>query len=236
MSFDSAAVRSYVALQTEFIQDWLLTFDYSHIRLYNTSRNRLVRPPDLFRRGNDWMAAAYLHSVALHQNSGDDCVDAWGNRYELKLGFINSKDIHFGPSGTALLHGAGGTSFNQAFNAKYRVHQGTQLNHHNQETGYVFMSHDHNCYITGFMMTGNAVQKVLMEGGQTTTDRNVSLGQFIRDGHEFKSSVPHIGWERYYKALFNFVAAREGRIIGDEAKLAIDQWVNLADPRNLQKL
>ena len=233
---DFTSIKSYVVEQTLFMQDWLLTYDYSHVRLYNTTKQKLVQNPELFRRGNDWIAAAYMHAVALDQGNGDDCVDSKGNFYELKLAFIDANQIYFGPSGTALLYGSSGTSLNQAYNAKYRVYAGTQNEHHKQETAYVLMSKQHNCYITGFMMTGDQVQKTLMEGNKTTIDRTISLGNFISNGYEFKSGVPHIGWSRYYNALFNYVKAREQRISGDEAERAIDDWVNLADPDNLDRL
>jgi hypothetical protein len=234
MDFNS--IKSYVAQQTEFMQDWLLSYDYSRVRLYNTTKNKLVQNPEMFRRGNDWIAAAYMHSVALDQGSGDDCVDTKGNYHELKLAFMDASQIHFGTSGTALLYGASDTSLNQAYNAKYRVYATTQNEHHKQETAYVLMSKQHNCYITGFMMTGEQVQKTLMESGKTTVERSISLGNFITNGYEFKSGIPHIGWGRYYNALFNYVKAREQRITGDEAREAIKTWVELGNPNNLTKL
>ena len=229
-------IAQQIAIHVKYMPDFQRGYDYSKVRLFDPVSGRLVQKPDMLRRCNDFLAATYMHSLALYQGNGDDCIDAKGNTLELKLAFIKSGDIHIGMNGRSLMHGAARTSLNSAINAKFKVHNGTHQSHHNQDTALILMSHDHNCYITGFILPGDEVERILMDGGQTTVDRSISLSQFINYGYEVGSSVPHIGWERYWQCLFNHVSAREGRLSGEELASAKAEWIALANPDNLKTL
>lgn len=228
-------IRDRVAIHTEYMLDMLRTHDYRFVKLFDQQLGSLVTPPNLDRRANDWKAAAYIHALALNHNLGDDCVDSNGNVFELKLAYLNGRDCWTGKRG-ALVHGASGSSLASVVSAKFKVYPGTLDTHHNRDTVMVLMSYDHNCYITGFVMHGDKVQELLTEGGQNTVQRRISLGQFMRYGYEIGSSIPHMGWDDYFSSLSNMVKAREGRITGSDYQNAVDQWVSLADPRNLKKL
>lgn len=229
-------IAQQVALQANYMTDWQRTFDYGNVKLLSEASGKLVSPPDKLRRLNDFLAAAYTHSIALYADSGDDCVDQYGHAIELKLAFIKARDFRIGAQGRAIVTGPSATSLSSAINAKFRVYEGTAADHHSKDTALVLMSLEHNCFITGFMMTGTNVQKIVHSDTRSSVQRDISLAAFIRDGHEFGSSAPHIGWETYYDALFNYLQAKEGRITGKEATLALDRWASFADDRNLQRL
>jgi hypothetical protein len=229
-------IAKHVALQAKYMTDFQRTFDYGEVKLYSESAGKLVSPPDKMRRLNDFLAAAYTHSIALYANSGDDCIDQYGNAIELKLAFIKGKEMRIGTSGRAIVTGPSATGLMNSVNAKFRVYEGTDREHHNKDTAFILMSLDHNCYITGFMMPGDRVTEILHASGKNTEQRDVSLSNFIKHGYEFGSSVPHIGWNEYYDALWNYLHAREGRITGDDAEAAITKWISLADEKNLKAL
>lgn len=227
-------ISKQVAFHTEYITDLQRVHDYGLVKLYDISANKLVSPPNLMRRGNDFLAAAYLHALAIHQDHGDDCIDALGNTYELKLAYINSRDMSIGKRG-ALIQGARGGPENSIM-ARFSVYPGTEREHHTKNTALILMSYDHNCFITGFMLEGNIVETLLHEGNQNTVSRTISLSNFIKYGYEFSSSVPNIGWTNYLTTLTNYVKAREQRLTVDETNAVVEQWVGFSDPNNLQKL
>ncbi len=227
-------IEHQVAFHTEYITDFQRTHDYGLVKLYDAKTQQLVTPPNLMRRGNDFLAAAYLHALALDSAMGDDCIDAMGNSYELKLAYINSADMSIGKRG-ALIQGARGGPENSIM-ARFKIYEGTDRNHHNKDTALILMSYDHNCFITGFMLDGVTVGNLLHEGNQNTVARTITLSNFIKYGYEFGSSVPHIGWANYRSTLFDLVKAREQRISPEETETVVEKWVSFADPRNLQKL
>lgn len=232
----NTSVAQQITLQAKYMTDWQRTFDYGYVKLLNAATGKLVSPPDKLRRLNDFLASAYTHSIALYADSGDDCVDQHGNAIELKLAFIKAQDMRIGVHGRAIVTGPSAASLTSSINAKFRVYNGTAADHHSKDTAFILMSHDHNCFITGFMMNGERIQELVHSDSRNTVQRDVSLSAFMRDGYEFGSSVPHIGWENYYNALFNYLCAKEGRITGDEAQTALDKWASFADDRNLQRL
>jgi hypothetical protein len=230
----SEMISKQVALHTEYITDFQRVHDYGFVKLWDATNEKLISPPNLMRRGNDVLAAAYLHALAINQDNGDDCIDAQGNHYELKLAYVKSRDMSIGKRG-ALIQGTTGNPENTV-QARFKVYPGTNRNHHNKNTALILMSYDHNCFITGFMLEGGIVGKLLHEGGQKTIARTISLSNFIKYGYEFGSSIPHIGWQNYQSTLFDYVKVREQRITGDEADAVVDKWVGFADTNNLQKL
>lgn len=235
MKSESAAIiTKQISLHTEFITDFQRVHDYGFVKLWDAQTESLVSPPNLMRRGNDVLAAAYLHALAINQDNGDDCIDAQGNYYELKLAYVKSRDMSIGKRG-GLIQGAQGNPEN-SIQARFKIYAGTNRHHHTKNTALILMSYDHNCFITGFMLEGSIVGNLLHEGGQKTVARTISLSNFIKHGYEFGSSVPNIGWTDYKTKLFDYVSAREQRITGDGATSAIDNWVGLADTNNLQKL
>lgn len=227
-------INDQIALHTEYMIDFKRTHDYGLVKLYDAKTQTLVRPPNLMRRGNDFLAAAYLHALALNSAMGDDCIDANGKCYELKLAYINSTDMSIGKRG-ALIQGARGGPENSIM-ARFKVYDGTDREHHNKDTALILMSYDHNCFITGFMLDGNTVGNLLHEGNQNTIARTITLNNFMKYGYEFGSSIPHIGWSNYRNTLFDYVKAREQRLSPDETKTVVEKWVSFADPRTLQKL
>jgi hypothetical protein len=227
-------IEAQVAIHTEYITDWQRTHDYGMIRLFDVKTQKLVSPPNLMRRGNDFLAAAYLHALAINSPLGDDCVDHMGNAYELKLAYIKSEDMSIGKRG-ALIQGVRGGPEN-TIQARFKIYEGTDRNHHNKDTALILMSYDHNCFITGFMLKGEIVGELLHEGNQTTVARTISLRNFIEHGREFGSSVPHIGWTNYRETLFDYVKAREQRLRPEETEEVVEKWVSFADPRTLKKL
>lgn len=231
-------IGKQVALHTKYMTDFLRTDDYGYVKLFDVESGTLVRPPGAMRRFNDFVAAAYTHSIAISAGSGDDCIDEHGNVLELKLVYIFASDMRLGVRGTSIMTGTAENpnGLGQSVNAKFRVYNGTNPDHHTKDTALVLMSGDHNCFITGFMMPGDLVKEYVHSDTKNTIQRDVSLSQFATSGSEFGSSIPHIGWENYYNALFNYLCAKEGRITGDLAQAAIDRWASFADERNLQKL
>ncbi len=227
-------IEQQVALHTEYITDFQRTHDYGLVKLFDTKTETLVTPPNLMRRGNDFLAAAYLHALAINSAMGDDCIDAQGRSYELKLAYINAADMSIGKRG-ALIQGARGGPENSIM-ARFKIYEGTDRNHHNKDTALILMSYDHNCFITGFMLDGVTVGNLLHEGNQNTVARTITLNNFIKYGYEFGSSVPNIGWSNYRSTLFDLVKAREQRISPEETDAVVEKWVSFADPRNLQKL
>jgi hypothetical protein len=229
-------IGQQAALHAKYMTDWQRTFDYGHVKLFSESQGKLVSPPDKLRRLNDFLAAAYTHSIALYAEHGDDCIDQFGNAIELKLAFVKARDYRIGNSGRAIVAGPSATSIGSTINAKFRVYGGTDSDHHTKDTALVLMSLEHNCFITGFMMPGEKVKEIVHSDTRNGVQREISLSAFIRDGYEFGSSVPHIGWENYYSTLFDYLCAKEGRITGDEAQTALDKWSSFADENNLHRL
>jgi|SRR5476651_1598428 len=230
------SIAQQVAVHAKYITDFQRTFDYGEVKLYSETAGKLVSPPDKLRRLNDFLAAAYAHAIAIYADSGDDCIDQFGNAIELKLAFIKGKDMRMGNSGKAIVTGAGSVSFTHAVNAKFRVYSGTDKQHHNKDTALVLMSLDHNCFISGFMLPGEVITDLVHSDTKNTVQRDVSLNSFIKYGYEFASSVPHIGWGEYYEALRNFINAKEKRSPEDEWAAAYAKWVSFADERNLKRL
>lgn len=229
-------IAQQTAIHAKYMTDFQRSFDYGQVKLFSEGTGKLVSPPDKLRRLNDFLAAAYTHSIALYADSGDDCIDLSNSAIELKLAFIKGKDMRIGTSGRAIVTGPSATSLTHSINAKFRVYNGTDSEHHNKDTALVLMSLDHNCFITGFMMPGAEINKLVHSESRNTIQRDVSLSAFIRQGYEFDSNVPHIGWAEYYDALWNYLCAKEQRITGEEAEAAIAKWISFADESNLKHL
>jgi hypothetical protein len=230
-------ISQYAALQLKYMTDWHRATDYESVRMLNPNQNKLIKmPSDWPRRWNDIMAAAYAHSVAHYSEYGDDCSDHFGNVLELKLAFVKARELRIGTQGRAIVSATSGTSFGNIINAKFRVYNGTDADHHTKDTALVLMSLEHNCFISGFILPGEKVKEIVHNENRSGVNREISLTAFVREGYEFGSSAPHIGWERYYAALFNYLNAKEGRITGDEADAAFATWASFADERNLKRL
>lgn len=229
-----AIIEKQVAFHTEYITDLHRSHDYGLIKLFDNQKQCLVSPPNLMRRGNDFLAASYLHALAIHQDHGDDCIDSHGNTFELKLAYINSRDMSIGKRG-ALIHGSRGGPENTV-QARFSVYPGTERDHHTKNTALILMSYDHSCFITGFMLEGSIVGNLLHEGNQNTISRTISLSNFIKYGYEFNSSVPNIGWSNYLTTLTDYVKARDQLLPVEQTLDIIDKWIGFSDPRNLQKL
>jgi hypothetical protein len=233
------AIQGQVAIHTRYILDFERSQDYKFVKMLDKRTNSLRLPSDWKRRANDILAAAYLHAIAYDHGSGDDCVDAFGNTYEVKLTYIKSRDLYIGDRGGLLHRGselAKGKGLMQACAAKFRVYGGTKADHHNQTTAYILMSRDHNCFITGYIMNGNTIEELLMGEGRKSEERAISLSQFQTHGYEFGSMIPHIGWDAYHSSLYKYVMARDGKLPVNEAKAAIKEWITLADPLKLKTL
>jgi hypothetical protein len=230
-------ISQYTALQIKYMTDWHRATDYDSVRMLNPVLNKLIKmPSDWPRRWNDIMAAAYAHSVAHYSESGDDCSDYFGNVLELKLAFVKAKELRIGTQGRAIISATNGSSFGNMINAKFRVYNGTDADHHTKDTALILMSLEHNCFISGFILPGEKVKEIVHNENRNGVNREISLAAFVRDGHEFGSSAPHIGWENYYSALFDYLSAKEGRITGAEADAALNKWISFADERNLKRL
>jgi hypothetical protein len=230
-------IAKYVSLQLKYMTDWHRASDYGQVKMLNPGQNNLIKmPSDWPRRWNDIMAAAYAHSVANYSESGDDCTDHFGNALELKLAFVKARELRIGTMGRAIVSASSGTSFGNTINAKFRVYNGTDSEHHTKDTALVLMSLEHNCFISGFILPGEKVKEIVHNENRNGIQREISLSAFVREGYEFGSTAPHIGWERYYAALFNYLCAKEGRITGDEADAAFATWASFADEYNLKRL
>jgi hypothetical protein len=162
------AIAKQTVLHAEYMTDIARTFDYHSVKLFNDSTGKLVSPSDKMRRLNDFLAAAYTHSIARYADSGDDCIDKYGHAIELKLAFVKARDLKIGVSGSSIVTQAN-NSFLNSVNAKFRVYNGTDKNHHNKDTAFILMSQDHNCFITGFMMTGDLVTKYVHSDTRTSS-------------------------------------------------------------------
>jgi hypothetical protein len=193
-------------------------------------------PPDWFRRANDIFAATYAHCLARYSDSGMDCVDFYGNNLELKFVIIDSNDYVIGTSGKSIKRKNSDSNIHNAVQAIFRVYPGTANDHHSTDTALVIYSKNHDCFIGGFIMNGNAIQSLVHSDNKTSVTRPVSLVQFIQHGYEFDSLVPHIGWNEYENALYNFLRAKQGLMTEEEADDAINTWVSLADQNNLKTL
>jgi hypothetical protein len=230
-------IAQYAALQIKYMTDWHRVKDYANANMFSPIHDKLINlPGDWFRRTNDMMAATYAHSIANYSDNGDDCTDHFGNALELKLAFIKARDLRIGASGRAIVSGPSSSSFGSTVSAKFRVYNGTDADHHTKDTALVLMSLEHNCFISGFILPGEKVKEIVHNENRNGVNREISLSAFIRDGYEFGSSAPHIGWENYYSALFDYLCAKEGRITGDEAEAALVKWISFADERNLKGL
>lgn len=230
-----ALIRAQVDLHDKFIMDLHRLRDYSFVKMFNPRTGTLNAPPDLLRRGNDILAAAYVSALAIDQQSGDDCIDVNGQSLELKLAIVSSDMLEFSSKGNLVRSGYG-NGLAHTLQAKFRVYDGTKLDHHNKDTAFVLLSYEHNCFISAFMMKGDDVQNLLMDGNQSGVQRKISLNQFIHHGYEINSAIPNIGWERYYSCLKNYVAGAEGHLPPDEAMQALEDWTQLADLNKLRKL
>jgi hypothetical protein len=229
-------IGEHEALQVKYMTDMQRSRNYDYVKMYHPTYGKMVCPADWNRRWNDIMAASYAHSVALYAEHGDDCIDHYGNAIELKLAFVKARDLRIGASGRAIVSGPSASSIGSTITAKFRVYKGTDADHHSKDTALVLMSLEHNCFISGFILPGEKVKEIVHNEDRNGVQREISLSAFIRDGYEFGSSIPHIGWENYYSALFDYLCAKEGRITGDEAQAALDKWLSFADDRNLQRL
>jgi hypothetical protein len=230
-------IAQYTALQLKYMTDWHRAKDYDGAKMFSPAQDKIINlPADWNRRWNDMMAATYAHSIANYSESGDDCTDHFGNALELKLAFIKARDLRIGALGRAIVTGPSSTSFGSTVNAKFRVYNGTDADHHTKDTALVLMSLEHNCFISGFILPGEKVKEIVHNENRNGIQREISLSAFIRDGYEFGSSAPHIGWENYYSALFDYLCAKEGRITGDEAEAALAKWISFADENNLKRL
>lgn len=236
----SQKIAHHVAIQNDYAHYFKWANTGALFRCIDKRYDELSLPCDWERRSNDIYAAAYMHAIAFDHGNGDDCLDEYGNKYEVKLTQIKSRDLFLGDLG-AINHkvkedAKKGTGLAQACNAKFAVHSKTSDDHHNQTTAYVLMSWDHSTIITGYIMSGDKVKKLLGGSARTSVNRAISLSQFQTYGHEFNSCVPHIGWNRYETALRGWLMAREGRLPPDEAEKAIEEWIDLANPSKLISL
>ena len=201
-----------------------------------TATDIIDLPPDWFRRANDIFAATYAHCLARYSDSGMDCVDFYGNHLELKFVIVDSNEYMIGASGNSIKRKHSDTGLRNAIKAIFRVYPDTAADHHSTDTALVIYSKNHDCFISGFVMQGSDIQSIVHSDNKTSVTRPVSLAQFVANGYEFDSLVPHIGWEEYEDALYNFLRAKQGLLTGQESTDAIDTWVNLADFNNLKTL
>lgn len=233
------AIQRQVAFQCHHMLDIMWSGHTEGLAMLDKRRKKLTDElPMLWgRRMNDIYAAAYMHCVAYDEGNGDDCVDWYGNEYEVKLTGIRSRDLCIGANGALLHKGSEGAKKGKSLfdrcRTKWKVFDKTAAEHHNQTTGYILVSEDHKCFIDGFIMHGDAIVQLLANG--EAVDRSISLGQFMTYGYRFPSSVPHIGWERYQSALDSFVRAKYGMLTPEESQIAIHNWVTLADPEKLKR-
>lgn len=211
--------------------------NYENMKMIDSDcLNVIDLPPDWFRRANDIFAATYAHCLARYADSGMDCVDFYGNHLELKFVIVDSNEYMIGSSGKSIKRVNSDTGIRQSIQAMFRVYPGTADGHHSTDTALVLYSKNHDCFIGGFIMNGNEIRSIVHSDNKTSVTRTVPLAQFIDHGYEFDSLVPHIGWEEYETALFNFLRAKQGIIEGQEADDAINTWINLADQNNLKTL
>lgn len=226
---ESKTIKEQIALHSKYMMDFEWSQDYRYVRLWDPKKRELCLPSDWKRRSNDILAANYIHAIALYQGTGDDCVDYLGETYEVKLTYLKSRDYQLSENGSIVQKNpkvnAKPKGITHSCRANFRVHKGTDPNHHNKKTIYVLMSEDHKSYITGFYLEGEKVKDLL--SGDKATERSISLSQFIHNGTEVSSHVPSMGWGNYQEKLANFLAARDGLLTGDAREQAVDQWVNL---------
>lgn len=217
-------IKHQVAFHTQYINLCLATHDYGLIRLYDSTTDRLVCPADLPRRFNDFVAAAYVHALALNQSTGYDCIDGEGHCMELKLAYIHSKNVGLTSINSLTFNQK---TFDHGIQANWKVHKGTARDHHSKDTAFILIDGDHNCFITGFVLKGEQVEEFLHGNNKQSINRKISLSQFIKHGYEIDSSVPNLGWKNYYESLHRYILAREGQLTEEEADEARQSWIFL---------
>lgn len=229
----SEQISDQVANQIALVSDMLFFNDMSFVKMVNANRSELVTAsPTTIRHYDDIAAGCYAHTLAIDQGNGDDCVDHYGYSMELKLAMVSSDGWSF--NGNDQLTKS--SSITNTIGARFSVYGETKRGHHNKDTALVLYSADHRKFITGFILSGDHIDNYLNNGNNNTVDRFIPLSKFIADGYEFGSSVPHMGWERYYSALWYFLAAKHDKIPKERAYRAFTDWVNLSDSRYLKTL
>lgn len=230
----SSRISQQIAFHAQYMTDFIRHQDYGLVKLYDVESSNLVTPADLQRRSNDFIAAAYTHTLAINSTSGDDCVDSKGNTFELKLAYIKSSDMSIGKRG-ALIQGTK-SGPESTVQARFKVYEGSAQSKYNKDTALILMSYDHNCYITGFMLDGKTVCDQLFNTNQNGISRTISLSNFIKSGYEFGSSIPHIGWSNYRNALLDYVKVKEQPSSPEDTQSSMTTWENLAKFDNLKRL
>jgi hypothetical protein len=234
-----ATIATQVALNAKYMVDFLRTRNWAYMSLYDPSTNSFVSPFGIERKWDDFVAAPFFNAVALNAYNGDDYVDQYGHTGESKLIIMDSHALRMNSNGTVIVAGSKDDpiGLGQKYSTKFRKYKGTDPEHHTKDTGVVLLSADHRCYIGGFKMPGKKVKEfVHRESNSNSPERAISLAQFGTYGNVISSDIPHIGWDQYYNALFNFLRARDGWIRGKEADDAFETWLSLAEEKNWQKL
>lgn len=228
-------VKEQASLHADLVSDMFTFNDLSFAKMYDMENDKMVSfSANTFRRSNDILAGSYAHSIAIDQLYGEDCIDHFGKSIELKLAILSMKDFSISQSNS--LSRNDNTTIFTATAARFSVYPTTPIDHHAKNTAFVLFSADHNQFITGFMMNGENVKEALTGSGQECVDRKISLRNFIDNGYEFGSRVPHMGFNNYYEKAWYYVAARQGLLPKIQAIKAYSDWVELSNKDNLKRL
>lgn len=174
--------------------------DFSLFKLWDG--NGFVQPSDIFRKGNDILAATYCHLIPLFHPSGYDAIGLDGTGYELKLAYIDIQEYAVS-SEDNLVRSESRNTLDQTISGHYKVYPSTSSTNYQKDTILVLVSKMHKKFISAFFLSADDIPKLL-----TTSDvvqKKISLAKFRQYGKEINSCVPNFGFANFIDCSKRFL-------------------------------
>jgi hypothetical protein len=169
-----------------------------------------IHPSDIFRKGNDILAATYCHLLPLYDKHGFDAIGLDGSGYELKLAYININEYSLSSANNIIRSGSKNT-LDQTIAGHYKIYKDTAIDNYKKRTVLVLVSEFHKKFITGFVLEPEVIPLLLPE--TPTIQKKISLAKFREFGIEINSCIPNFGFNYFIKKSKEYLA---GTISADE--------------------
>ena len=186
--------------------------DFTMFKLWDT--DSFIKPADVFRKGNDILAATYCHLLPLANPHGYDAIALDGTGYELKLAYIDIDEYSVSSSNN-LIRTCSKNTLEQTVAGHYKIFKTTDSANYTKDTILVLISKKHKSFISGFILPSNKIIGLLPD--TEVIQKKIALAKFIELGKELNSAVRHIGYD-------NFIVQSKLYISG---KISEEEYLNI---------
>lgn len=166
--------------------------DFSMFKLWTGTEFK--QPSDIFRKGNDILAATYCHLIPLSDQNGYDAIALDGSGYELKLAYIDI-DEYIISSENNLIRKESSNTLEQTISGHYKIYDSTSVTNYQKDTVLVLVSKMHKKFISAFLLNKIIIPDLLPTS--KVVQKKISLAKFIKLGQEINSCVPHLGYSNF---------------------------------------